>query len=142
PLALEAEAVDQPVERGGEHVLVGRVRVLLVGARERDPVAADHGDPAGLAVHRLGVPFPGLGEVGWAAAWARARMPGSTVEIRSSAASPAEIASVRSHQRASSSAAPRRAAESASISIRARLRRGAGTWASSRRETSSTIWPR
>ena len=36
PLALEIEAVDQPAERGGEHVLVGRVGVRAVGACERE----------------------------------------------------------------------------------------------------------
>ena len=44
PLALEREALDEPVERRGQHVLVGRVRVGPVRARERDPVAADDGD--------------------------------------------------------------------------------------------------
>ena len=47
-LAGQPEAVDEPVEGGGEHVLVGRVRVLGVRAREGDPVAADDGDRAGL----------------------------------------------------------------------------------------------
>ncbi len=47
PLALEVEPVDQPVERGGEHVLVGRVGVGAVGACEGNPVAAEDGDPAG-----------------------------------------------------------------------------------------------
>ncbi len=40
-LALQPEAGDQPVERRGEHVLVGRLRVGGVGAGERDAVAAD-----------------------------------------------------------------------------------------------------
>ena len=40
-LALQPEARDEPVERRGEHVLVGRVRVGAVGAGEGDPVAAD-----------------------------------------------------------------------------------------------------
>src|SRR6185312_16096810 len=62
-LAVEVEAVDQPVEGGGEHVLVGRVRVDAVGAREWDPVAADDGNPAGFAVHGVGVPFSGGLEV-------------------------------------------------------------------------------
>ena len=51
PLALEAEAVDQAVEGGGEHVLVGGVRVDGVGAREGDAVAADDGDAAGVSVN-------------------------------------------------------------------------------------------
>ena len=49
PLALEAEAGDQPVERGGQHVLVGRVGVDAVGAGERDAVAAEDGDATGAA---------------------------------------------------------------------------------------------
>ncbi len=43
-LALQAEARDEPVERGGEHVLVRGLGVRAVGARERDPVAAEDGD--------------------------------------------------------------------------------------------------
>ena len=50
-LALQAEAVDEAVERGSEHVLVGGVRVDAVGAREGDAVAAEDGDPAGFGVH-------------------------------------------------------------------------------------------
>ena len=48
PLALQAVAGDQAVDRGGQHVLVGRGRVDGVRARERDPVAADDGDATGL----------------------------------------------------------------------------------------------
>ena len=50
-LALQAVAVDQPVERRGQHVLVAGVRVDAVGAGEGDPVAADDGDFAGFGVH-------------------------------------------------------------------------------------------
>ncbi len=52
PLALEVVAGDEPVERGGQHVLVGGMRVLRVRARERDAVAADHGDSPGTGGHR------------------------------------------------------------------------------------------
>ena len=64
PLALEREALDEPVERRGQHVLVGRVRVGPVGPREGNPVAADDGDASG--VHRC-------------------LSPGSSVRINSSA---------------------------------------------------------
>ena len=50
-LALEAEAGDEAVERGGQHVLVGGLRVGAVRARERDPVAAEDGDGTCLLVH-------------------------------------------------------------------------------------------
>jgi hypothetical protein len=43
-LALEAEARDEPVQRGGEHVLVRGLGVRAVRARERDPVPAEDGD--------------------------------------------------------------------------------------------------
>ena len=43
-LALQAEARDEPVERGGEHVLVRGLGVRSVGAGEGDPVAAEDGD--------------------------------------------------------------------------------------------------
>ena len=44
PLVLQAEAGDQPVKGGGEHVLVGGLRVGAAGPGERDAVAAhDHG---------------------------------------------------------------------------------------------------
>ena len=50
-LALEVEAVDEAAERGGEHVLVGRVGVGAVGAGEGNPVAAEDRYAAGcLAV--------------------------------------------------------------------------------------------
>ena len=43
-LALEAEAPDETVDRGGEHVLVGGLGVRAIRAGEGDPVAADdHG---------------------------------------------------------------------------------------------------
>ena len=51
-LAAEREALDQPVERGGEHVLVGGARVDGVRAREWDSVAADDGDPTGTVSQR------------------------------------------------------------------------------------------
>ena len=40
-LALQPQAGDEPVEGGGEHVLVGRPGIGGVGAGERDPVPAD-----------------------------------------------------------------------------------------------------
>ena len=46
PLALQAEAADQPVEGGGEHVLVGRRGVVGARPGERDAVAAEDGDGA------------------------------------------------------------------------------------------------
>ena len=42
PLALQPVPGDEPVERGGEHVLVAGVRVRAAGAGEGDPVAAEH----------------------------------------------------------------------------------------------------
>ena len=51
PLALEAEAGDQAVQRGGQHLLVGGVGVDGVGAGEGDAVAAQDGDPTGLRDH-------------------------------------------------------------------------------------------
>ena len=47
-LALQTEAAHQTVERRGEHVLVGRLRVRLVRACERNAVAADDRDGAEL----------------------------------------------------------------------------------------------
>ena len=93
PLALQREALDEPVERRGQHVEVGRVRVRPVGARERDPVAADDGDAACLHL---------------------VLSPGSMVRIKSSAVRSAGIASLRSHHRPNASAAPRIATESGS----------------------------
>ena len=46
PLAGQTEPVDQPAQGGGEHVLVGRVGVGAVRARERNPVATEHRDAA------------------------------------------------------------------------------------------------
>ena len=43
-LVREAEPRDQPVERGGEHVLVGRASEGTAGSRERDPIAAEDRD--------------------------------------------------------------------------------------------------
>ena len=45
-LTREVVPLHEPVERGGEHLLVGGVGVDRVGARERDAVAADHRDPS------------------------------------------------------------------------------------------------
>ena len=53
PLARQAEPVDQPAQSGGEHVLVGRLGVGAVRARERDSIAAQHCD-ASLGGGRLG----------------------------------------------------------------------------------------
>nr|WP_229710672.1 hypothetical protein [Sinomonas atrocyanea] len=50
-LVLQAEAGHEPVERGGEHVLVRGARVRAVGPGERDAVAADDD---GLADARRG----------------------------------------------------------------------------------------
>ena len=44
PLALQAEPDGQPVDGGGEHVLVRGVGVDAVGPGERDAVAAQDGD--------------------------------------------------------------------------------------------------
>ena len=50
-LARQVEPVDQAVERGGEHVLVGGVRVRAIGPGEGNPVAAEDGDaPAGITM--------------------------------------------------------------------------------------------
>jgi hypothetical protein len=53
-LAGEPEAGDQAVERAGEHVLVGRLRVGAVGSGKRNPVAAEDRGPAGECGLRLG----------------------------------------------------------------------------------------
>src|SRR5262249_4386952 len=45
--AREAEAGDQPIQRRGEHVLIGRARVAAVRASKRDTVAAHNGHPPG-----------------------------------------------------------------------------------------------
>ena len=52
-LALQAVACDQAIDGGGQHVLVRRVRVLLVGTGERDAVAAEDGDLAGCSVSHI-----------------------------------------------------------------------------------------
>jgi hypothetical protein len=44
PLALQPEPRDEPVERGREHVLVGRFGVRPVGTGEGDPVAPEDRD--------------------------------------------------------------------------------------------------
>ncbi len=51
-LAAERVALDQPVERRRQHVLVGGARVDRVGAREGNPVAADDGDTTGTVSQR------------------------------------------------------------------------------------------
>ena len=51
PLALDPEAGDEPVDRRGQHLLVGGVDVDTVGPGEREAVAAEHGDATGLLVH-------------------------------------------------------------------------------------------
>ena len=99
-LALQAEAVDQPVERRGQHVVVGGVRVGGVRPREGDAVAAQHGHATDAHDRAL-----------------RAS-PGSTVWISSSAVALADIDSVRSHQRTNASAAPNSAIDSASTCVR------------------------
>src|SRR5688572_21067914 len=52
PLPGEAEAGDEAVDGGGQHVLVRRLRVLAVAAGERDAVAAeDRGAASVRAAH-------------------------------------------------------------------------------------------
>ena len=142
PLALEVEALDQPVERDGQHVVVGGVRVGGVRARERDAVAAEDGDATNPGVMpalrgwrlvlvlvfvgapplgpppRTRTPAPAcaadLAAAALRSASTRACRPGSTVVINSSAAARAVRDSVRSHQRTSASAAPSSAVDSAS----------------------------
>ena len=48
PLAREPEPRHETIERGRQHVLIGRVSVWPIGACERDPVAAQHAHPAHL----------------------------------------------------------------------------------------------
>lgn len=48
PLSPQAEALDEPVQRGGQHVLVRRLCVRTVGACERNTTATDDRDPARL----------------------------------------------------------------------------------------------
>ena len=53
-LAAESEPAHEAVKRRGQHVLVRCPRVAAALACERDPVAADHGDPfAVLGVHEV-----------------------------------------------------------------------------------------
>ena len=149
-LLLQAEAVDQPVERGRQHVLVGGVRVGAVRAREGNPVAADHGHPAWRVDH-LPPPFvrssqssSPLGRAPRPTAPPERRpSPGSSVEISSCAASCAESASLASHQRASASAAAEHRHRQR-LHLR-RARRSAGAPGAAPRiasETSSRIRPR
>jgi hypothetical protein len=49
--AAQLEPVDQRVERGGQHVPVGGLRVGTVASCERNPDAAEHGDAADARVH-------------------------------------------------------------------------------------------
>ena len=57
-LAGQIEAVDQPAQRGGEHVLVGGVGVRAVRARERDAVAAEDGDSPARVCWPWGPSYP------------------------------------------------------------------------------------
>ncbi len=62
-LALEAVAGHEPVDGGGQHLLVGDVGVDGVGPGERDAVATEHGDATGRGVHPpILVPRPPCGE--------------------------------------------------------------------------------
>jgi hypothetical protein len=45
-LTGQPEPIDQPGQRGGEHVLIRRFGVGTVGARERDAVSAKDGNSA------------------------------------------------------------------------------------------------
>ncbi len=140
-LALEAEAVDQPVERGGEHVLVGRVRVLGVGAREGDPVAADDGDPAGLACSCLGGSFPGFAKWGGGGlgAGADARLDRGDQELGRLAGGDRLGAQPPAGELLGG--AEEGGGERLDFDPGA-SRRAAGSWARSEPETSATIWPR
>ena len=51
PLAPQLEPVDEAVDGGGQHLLVGDAGVDGVGPGERDAVAADDGDRAGGGLH-------------------------------------------------------------------------------------------
>ena len=51
PLTGQPEAGDEPVERRGQHVLVGFPRVPAVGTRERNTVATKHGYAAYVPTH-------------------------------------------------------------------------------------------
>ena len=57
-LARQVEAIDQPAQRGGEHVLVGGVGVGAVRACERNPVAAEDGDPPARCCWPWGPYYP------------------------------------------------------------------------------------
>ena len=48
--ALQTVASHQTIDGSGQHVLVRRIRVFLVGTGERDAVAAENGDLAGCSV--------------------------------------------------------------------------------------------
>src|SRR5579875_3541562 len=109
----KVEALDQPFQRRGQHLLVGLLGVGAVGARKRDAVAAhDHRLPQLLAARAHRAPP--------ARAAMRARIPGASVSASICAASAAEMLCSLSHQRPSASAAPSTAAESARTSVATR----------------------
>ena len=72
-LAGQPEPGDEALQRRGEHVLVGGVRVGAVGPGERDAVAAEDGDPAGRTCRSAG----GLASHENSPAWVRVRALGS-----------------------------------------------------------------
>ena len=65
----QIEAVDQPAQRGGEHVLVGGVGVRAVRACERDSVAAKNAYAAARCVghggHTTHPSYSGVSSVSW-----------------------------------------------------------------------------
>src|SRR3546814_2752117 len=50
-LTLEPEALDEPVDGRGQHLLVGGFRIDSVRAGEGDAIAADDGNAKGLCLH-------------------------------------------------------------------------------------------
>ncbi|GAA5047528.1 hypothetical protein GCM10023318_14140 [Nocardia callitridis] len=70
-LTLQAEPADQTVQRRGEHVLIGGMRICLVGASERNAIAANNGDGArgptgfGGALRRTGFRCHSSLQVSW-----------------------------------------------------------------------------
>ena len=48
---MQIKAVDQALQSGGEHLVVGGVGVSRVGAGKRDAVAAQYGDAANALGH-------------------------------------------------------------------------------------------
>ena len=53
-LAAQVEAIDQPAQCRGEHVLVGGVGVGAIRPGERNPVAAENGDPSSIVLLAMG----------------------------------------------------------------------------------------